>query len=168
MNVAGLGYFYTRCVFVLLTLPLSFLLGLLFYKERILFLPLVNFAPYSAMCVLCVCLSFTFQNVQDKAETTWRFYRYGLINEYFERPTLAPPLIIISIVWRFGLYLYHGKNWKVQHDFSMLFLKLLLGYLWLKSSENMKLANFRGCIINISSYFEESIDWQYFITYSYN
>ncbi|XP_074649507.1 transient receptor potential cation channel subfamily M member-like 2 isoform X2 [Tubulanus polymorphus] len=51
--------------------------------------------------LLIAMFSYTFQTVQDNSEKVWRFYRYSLIFEYFDRPTLAAPLIIISHVTRF-------------------------------------------------------------------
>ncbi len=37
----------------------------------------------------------------------WRFYRYDLIHEYFDRPALAPPLIIFTHIVRLIRYLIH-------------------------------------------------------------
>ncbi|XP_077980495.1 transient receptor potential cation channel subfamily M member-like 2 [Glandiceps talaboti] len=51
--------------------------------------------------LLIAMFSFTFQKVQEKSETIWRYYRYELISEYFDRPALAPPLIIINHLYRF-------------------------------------------------------------------
>ncbi|XP_070551186.1 transient receptor potential cation channel subfamily M member 5-like [Ptychodera flava] len=50
--------------------------------------------------LLIAMFSFTFQRVQDKSELIWRFYRFGLISEYHNRPTLVPPLIVINHVYR--------------------------------------------------------------------
>jgi len=35
---------------------------------------------------------------------TWSFYRYSLTEEYYDKPTLAPPLIVISLLWRVVVY----------------------------------------------------------------
>lgn len=42
------------------------------------------------------CPSYTFQVVQGNADTFWKFQRYHLIVEYQERPSLAPPFILLS------------------------------------------------------------------------
>jgi len=38
--------------------------------------------------------------VEQQGIKTWKCYRYGLINEYKHKPTLAPPLIVINLLWR--------------------------------------------------------------------
>nr|XP_006823627.1 PREDICTED: transient receptor potential cation channel subfamily M member 3-like [Saccoglossus kowalevskii] len=48
---------------------------------------------------------YIFQKVNDKSETIWRFYRYELIYEYFDRPTLVPPLIFFNHIWRLYWYI---------------------------------------------------------------
>lgn len=50
--------------------------------------------------------SYTFQSVQDNSEKVWRYYRYGLINEYNEKPVLVPPFTIISLVCILAKYIY--------------------------------------------------------------
>ncbi|XP_070549238.1 transient receptor potential cation channel subfamily M member-like 2 isoform X2 [Ptychodera flava] len=50
--------------------------------------------------LLIAMFSFTFGKVQENAELIWKFHRYALIFEYVDRPTLAPPLIIIEHVFR--------------------------------------------------------------------
>ncbi|KAK2153989.1 hypothetical protein NP493_2235g00009 [Ridgeia piscesae] len=59
-------------------------------------LALVLFAVYMII--------YTFERVQGNSEKVWRFYRYSLIYEYFDRPTLAPPLIIFSHIFRIFKY----------------------------------------------------------------
>ncbi|XP_070581223.1 transient receptor potential cation channel subfamily M member 5-like [Ptychodera flava] len=62
--------------------------------------------------LLIAMFSNTFQKVQDNSETIWRFYRYELICEYNDRPTLAPPLIIINHVHRIIKHCYQKiKLW---------------------------------------------------------
>jgi len=46
------------------------------------------------------CCSYTFQKVQEQSEQLWRFNRYSLVNEFFNRPKICPPLIIISHLFR--------------------------------------------------------------------
>ncbi|XP_070579638.1 transient receptor potential cation channel subfamily M member-like 2 [Ptychodera flava] len=72
--------------------------------------------------LLIAMFSFTFQRVQDNAEVIWRFYRFGLISEYQDRPTLAPPLIVINHLYRFIIYLNNctmGKTDKKSHSLSV-------------------------------------------------
>ena len=40
--------------------------------------------------------SYTFESVQTQTDLVWRYERYSLIREYFDRPPLFPPLIIIT------------------------------------------------------------------------
>lgn len=44
--------------------------------------------------------SDTFQKVQDNSEKVWRFHRFSLVYEYYERPALFPPLIILNHMYR--------------------------------------------------------------------
>jgi len=51
------------------------------------------------------CCSKTVDEVQNKEDTTWRFYRIGVIMEYAEKPTLPPPFIIITHLRLFRCYM---------------------------------------------------------------
>lgn len=69
---------------------------------------------FTGSCSLICCFvqlsslsSNTYQIVQENTDQYWCFQRYRLIYEYYTRPTLAPPLILIShlglfIRWIFG------------------------------------------------------------------
>ncbi|CAF0766794.1 unnamed protein product [Rotaria sp. Silwood1] len=46
--------------------------------------------------LLIAMFSYTFQTVQDQTDLVWRYERYSLIREYFDRPPLFPPFIIIT------------------------------------------------------------------------
>ncbi|KAK2499215.1 hypothetical protein MC885_003976 [Smutsia gigantea] len=48
------------------------------------------------MNLLIAMFSYTFQVVQGNADMFWKFQRYHLIVEYQERPSLAPPFILLS------------------------------------------------------------------------
>lgn len=52
--------------------------------------------------------SFLFSNTFDRLQTDtdriWKFQRYSLICEYLSRPSLPPPLILFSHLWRFILH----------------------------------------------------------------
>jgi len=56
----------------------------------------------------CCCCSHTFEMVQQHSIKTWSFYRFSLTEEYIDKPTLAPPLIVINHLWR--IVLYAGKK----------------------------------------------------------
>ncbi|XP_038076672.1 transient receptor potential cation channel subfamily M member-like 2 isoform X3 [Patiria miniata] len=49
--------------------------------------------------LLIAMFSYTFSAVQDNTDVYWRFQRYDLIQEYFSRPPLVPPFIIISHIF---------------------------------------------------------------------
>ena len=80
------------------------------------------YRPHSDVIMSSQSCSYTFDKIQESSETVWRYYRYGLVYEYFNRPTLAPPLIIINHVVRFFNYTYRkcNQNEKISTDFSEL------------------------------------------------
>ncbi|XP_052806182.1 transient receptor potential cation channel subfamily M member 2-like [Mya arenaria] len=55
--------------------------------------------------LLIAMFSFTFEKVQVENDKHWCFLRYKLIREYYDRPFLCPPLMLISHVTRFVFYL---------------------------------------------------------------
>ena len=48
--------------------------------------------------------SNTFDRLQTDTDRIWKFQRYSLICEYLARPSLPPPFMLISHIWRFTLY----------------------------------------------------------------
>ncbi|XP_078316710.1 transient receptor potential cation channel subfamily M member-like 2 isoform X4 [Crassostrea virginica] len=50
--------------------------------------------------LLIAMFSDTFQKVQDNSEKVWRFHRFSLVYEYYERPALFPPLILLNHIYR--------------------------------------------------------------------
>ncbi|XP_071149456.1 transient receptor potential cation channel subfamily M member 5-like [Mytilus edulis] len=46
--------------------------------------------------ILIAMFSHTFTKVQDNNELVWKYHRFSLIREYYDRSSLIPPLIIIS------------------------------------------------------------------------
>ncbi|XP_046584536.1 transient receptor potential cation channel subfamily M member 2-like [Haliotis rubra] len=58
--------------------------------------------------LLIAMFSYTFQTVQDNSMKIWRYYRLSLVFEYFDRPTLVPPIIIINHFYRLFI-------WGVNH-----------------------------------------------------
>ncbi|CAH1272901.1 TRPM2 [Branchiostoma lanceolatum] len=74
--------------------------------------------------LLIAMFSFTFQKIQDNSEQVWRFHRYDLIYEFFDRPWGAPPVIILGHVWRFGRWVARrcgGKPLDTSDDFNRKF-----------------------------------------------
>ncbi|WAR05104.1 TMP2L-like protein [Mya arenaria] len=54
--------------------------------------------------LLIAMFSNTFEKVQDNADKHWFFQRFSLIHEYYTRPVLFPPLILLAhifLVFRF-------------------------------------------------------------------
>lgn len=45
--------------------------------------------------LLIAMFSFTFESVQTQTDLVWRYERYSLVYDYFDRPPLFPPLIIV-------------------------------------------------------------------------
>lgn len=50
--------------------------------------------------LLIALFSNTFEKIQANSQKIWKFYRYTYIREYYYRPPLAPPLIIIGHFYR--------------------------------------------------------------------
>jgi len=46
------------------------------------------------------CFSHEYETVEQQGKKTWSFYRYSLTIEYQQKPPLAPPLIVINLLWR--------------------------------------------------------------------
>ncbi|CAF2112637.1 unnamed protein product [Rotaria magnacalcarata] len=54
--------------------------------------------------LLIAMLSYIFDRLHTNTDQIWKFQRYELICEYLSRPSLPPPLILLSLVWRLVLY----------------------------------------------------------------
>ncbi|XP_041363122.1 transient receptor potential cation channel subfamily M member-like 2 isoform X2 [Gigantopelta aegis] len=50
--------------------------------------------------LLIAMFSCTFNTVQENSMKVWHFYRFSLVHEYYDRPTLVPPIIIINHMLR--------------------------------------------------------------------
>ncbi|CAF1106758.1 unnamed protein product, partial [Didymodactylos carnosus] len=62
--------------------------------------------------LLIAMFSNTFDRLQTDTDRIWKFQRFSLVYEYLTRPSLPPPLIIFSHLWRFGIW-----SWDVTtHD----------------------------------------------------
>ena len=69
-----------------------------------------------------ISFSFTFTSIQETALKTWQFHRIAIIREFSEKPTLAPPFIILSHLFMIiGLIHSCRKNRQpIRNEFSML------------------------------------------------
>ncbi|KAK3595125.1 hypothetical protein CHS0354_002378 [Potamilus streckersoni] len=61
--------------------------------------------------LLIAMFSYTFQKVQEQSENVWRFYRFSLVQEYYDRPLFCPPFIIIIHVIRVIKYVFQKNDW---------------------------------------------------------
>ncbi|XP_064619886.1 transient receptor potential cation channel subfamily M member-like 2 [Lineus longissimus] len=75
--------------------------------------------------LLIAMFSYTFQMVQENSELVWRFHRFALIHEYFDRPAMAAPIIIFGHVYRVCRHIYRRatKASMYNTDFKMNFSK---------------------------------------------
>ncbi|KAH3869061.1 hypothetical protein DPMN_032218 [Dreissena polymorpha] len=60
--------------------------------------------------LLIAMFSNTFQKIQDRSEKIWKFYLYNIIREYYERPVLVPPFIIIIHIFRTVNHFFERTN----------------------------------------------------------
>ncbi|XP_015253052.1 PREDICTED: transient receptor potential cation channel subfamily M member 5 isoform X2 [Cyprinodon variegatus] len=65
--------------------------------------------------LLIAMFSYTFQVVQGNTDIFWKFQRYNLIVEYYSRPALAPPFIIISHISQLFLCMVKRPESKQEH-----------------------------------------------------
>jgi hypothetical protein len=74
-----------------------------------------------------VVFSFSISDVQEKNEYFWRYQRYELTRQYFEKPILAyPPLsIFVYIGWAIQVLFFKGTTCRVFSKYSI-YLNLLL------------------------------------------
>ncbi|CAF4616402.1 unnamed protein product [Rotaria socialis] len=86
------------------------------------FLLVVYMAIVSVLLVnlLIAMLSYIFDRLHTNTDEIWKFQRYELIREYLSRPSLPPPLILLSHVWRLVLYTllkcYRSECFKKIYD----------------------------------------------------
>ncbi|XP_052080211.1 transient receptor potential cation channel subfamily M member-like 2 isoform X3 [Mytilus californianus] len=74
------------------------------------------------MNLLIAMFSNTFQKVEDNSVSIWKFHRYSLVHEYYERPVFAPPLIILNHLYRTIYFVYHiwcKKDGKLDNAFEL-------------------------------------------------
>ncbi|KAJ8036605.1 Transient receptor potential cation channel subfamily M member 3 [Holothuria leucospilota] len=56
--------------------------------------------------LLIAMLNFTFQSIQDNCDILWKFQRLGLLKEYYTRPPLPPPFIVLFHIPAFLCYVW--------------------------------------------------------------
>ncbi|XP_063716344.1 transient receptor potential cation channel subfamily M member-like 2 isoform X3 [Symsagittifera roscoffensis] len=72
--------------------------------------------------LLIAMFTYTFEQVQEKTDLFWKFHLYELIKEYFQRPALPPPLILIQHVYFFSKIILSKCTAKVKmpnYNFKM-------------------------------------------------
>ncbi|XP_052079710.1 transient receptor potential cation channel subfamily M member 2-like [Mytilus californianus] len=71
--------------------------------------------------ILIAMLMHTFTKVQDNNELVWKFYRFSLIQEYYNRSALIPPFSIISHMKMIIIFIYHKCTERKNNKFKMKF-----------------------------------------------
>ena len=65
--------------------------------------------------------SYTFEHVHQKSDAIWKVQKYNLVQEYYDRPPLAPPLILFA-------HLFLGIRWILRTQGRFLPSKSGLGF----------------------------------------
>lgn len=65
--------------------------------------------------LLIAMFSYTFTVIQDETDKHWCFLRFKIILEYYDRPFLCPPLIVISHVKRLVFYVKEKREKHHHH-----------------------------------------------------
>uniref|UniRef100_A0A6Q2XA02 Transient receptor potential cation channel, subfamily M, member 2 n=1 Tax=Esox lucius TaxID=8010 RepID=A0A6Q2XA02_ESOLU len=76
------------------------------------------FANILLLNLLIAIFNYTFQEVQDNTDNIWKFQRYELIKEYYSRPALPPPFILLSHIYIFIRRLVLRKPLQGHQTFS--------------------------------------------------
>ena len=67
---------------------------------------------FVAIIMIFYC-SKVYDKAEDQSKTTWYMQLLILINEYEGKPWLAPPLIIVSLIWKTVRHFYkHRRDMK--------------------------------------------------------
>ncbi|XP_076088140.1 transient receptor potential cation channel subfamily M member-like 2 [Mytilus galloprovincialis] len=69
--------------------------------------------------LLIAMFSHTFTKVQDNNELVWKFHRFSLIQEYYDRSSLVPPFLILSHLKIFLLYIKNRCTGKRKNKFKI-------------------------------------------------
>jgi len=81
---------------------------------------LVNDEHHQTIRCFITCGSHEYDTVEQQGKKTWKYYRYSLTIEYKHKPLLAPPLIVISLIWR-TIKFAHRRCTKKTSDGSSAF-----------------------------------------------
>ncbi|CAF0905041.1 unnamed protein product [Rotaria sordida] len=73
------------------------------YAAFILLVAYMTIVSILLVNLLIAMFSNTFDRLQHDTDRIWKFQRYSLICEYLSRPSLPPPFIFFSHVWRLTL-----------------------------------------------------------------
>ncbi|XP_052079706.1 transient receptor potential cation channel subfamily M member 1-like isoform X1 [Mytilus californianus] len=68
--------------------------------------------------ILIAMFSHTFTKVQDNNELVWKFHRFSLIEEYYDRSFFVPPFTIINHILMAILYIKNGCTDKRKNKFK--------------------------------------------------
>ncbi|CAF0830997.1 unnamed protein product [Rotaria sordida] len=65
--------------------------------------------------LLIAVFNFSINDVQEKNEFFWRYQRYKLICEYFQKPLFAyPPLSLLAYIgWLINVFVFHGATFRI-------------------------------------------------------
>ncbi|XP_014666350.1 PREDICTED: transient receptor potential cation channel subfamily M member 2-like [Priapulus caudatus] len=80
-----------------------------------LYLLLTNILLFN---LLIAMFSYTFEKARNKTDSIWKFHRYWLVMEYFERPPLVPPLICLAHVFLGARAVLHGNRHHLSTPFK--------------------------------------------------
>ncbi|CAF0985618.1 unnamed protein product, partial [Rotaria sordida] len=73
------------------------------YAASILLVAYMTIVSILLVNLLIAMFSDTFDRLQSNTDRIWKFQRYSLVCEYLSRPSLPPPLIFFSHLWRLTL-----------------------------------------------------------------
>ena len=63
--------------------------------------------PFFLITYVAIYISSnTFSEVQEKSDQIWKYERYDLVIEYYNRPGLIPPFILLAHIWSLLTYIY--------------------------------------------------------------
>uniref|UniRef100_A0A8C5MRQ4 Transient receptor potential cation channel subfamily M member 2 n=1 Tax=Leptobrachium leishanense TaxID=445787 RepID=A0A8C5MRQ4_9ANUR len=77
----------------------------------------ILFANILLLNLLIAMLSYTFGDVESHADQVWKFYCFGLIREYNERPSAPPPFILFSHLYLLFKNLFCRNDMKHHKSF---------------------------------------------------
>ena len=64
-------------------------------------------SPFFLITYVAIYISSnTFSEVQEKSDQIWKYERYDLVIEYYNRPGLIPPFILLAHIWSLLTYIY--------------------------------------------------------------